>query len=324
MLLKDLRLLISYYCLVSLPTMALSPQDIKTVFETFDKDKNNQICAVELESVFQACGVFADDKEIAEIIASVGGKDNYIQFDEFLTILGNVQASPLLKLKDLVEDIAALQNAFLPEKNIGGPRYPNVIYHDEPSKCAAFESQSKKEDHSDDLSEIVKILRDSVAQLTPIQVDALIKFHYNQFQSAKEIQTKRATQTPTLLVRKVLPEDGVPSYFSEQYGNPALGGFFAEARATQGLTAEQIIYQLGLDYNNSTFMDAQGNPKKVIYTIEAEMDVSICLVPLDPRVRAKVKEAITSSPDPEIKLEAQVLYDRSHECAVDDGSPTCT
>jgi len=267
----------------------------KQTFALFDSDNSGSIDRTELDKVFENSGVQIDQFELDKLVSSIAGGDDKISFEEFIALLTSpvLASRELATLQDLVQDINALQTAFLTQTD---------------------------DTHQDDLTQIVKILRDSMSTLSTAQVEALIKFHFNQFESIRTLQARKSGKSTSILVRKVLAEEGIPSFFSERFGNPALGGFFAAARATQGLNAHQIIAQLGLDYKGSTFLDASGKVKDVVYVIEAEMEVVDCSVPLDPRVRSKVLEVIKSSSDPEIPTEGQELYDRSHNCAVDDGS----
>lgn len=270
--------------------------EFKRVFDLFDTDNSGTININELDRVFENAGVQADQLELHNILQTLAGVDNTISFEEFIIVMSTTyNSTEMILFKDLVEDISYIQKEFLPDTDLN---------------------------QTDDMSQIVKVLRDSMASLTTNQVIGLIKFHKNQFESYQKLQQNRVGNSTARLLRKVVAEEGIPSYFEERYGNPALGGFYADARATAGLNSHQIIAQLGLDYSGSTFL-VNGNPKDVVYIIEAEMEAAACSVPLDPRVRSKVNEIMNdANQDAEIRSEAKELYENSHDCAVNDGSDT--
>eukprot|EP01103_Thecamoeba_quadrilineata_P002613 TRINITY_DN12538_c0_g1_i1.p1 TRINITY_DN12538_c0_g1~~TRINITY_DN12538_c0_g1_i1.p1 ORF type:complete len:542 (-),score=137.71 TRINITY_DN12538_c0_g1_i1:94-1719(-) len=264
----------------------------KTTFKVFDRDNSGSIDQKELRQIFDTAGVFVDEQELRKLLQTHGGTNRQIEFDEFLALITNPKIANQSqdKLQKLALDVTEIEQVFELSKS------------------------------GNSLSSLVSVLRDAVPKLSQEQANVLIKFHMNQFDSLFEIQRKTVDDDATTIIRKVVAENQLPNYFGEVFGNPALGGFFAKAKATAGLTAPQIIAQLGLDYSQSPFIDENKQPKKLVYVIEAEMDVNNCLTPLDPRVREKIETTRDSTQDEDLKTKMQFILDHSYDCAVDDGS----
>jgi len=186
----------------------------------------------------------------------------------------------------LVKDIIDLQSAFLQANN-----------------C----------DPRDDISEMVLKLRGSIPKLTADQVRVLVTLHSYTFKNDSKL---KSLHKGVILTRKCISSADVTVFLSEQWGNPSLGGFFARKIATAGLGANEIILQLGLDYDGSPYVSSTG-PCGLVYLIEADVDIEDNgLIPLDPRLIEKIK-ALSHA---EGEDAAKYLLSHSYACAVADGS----
>eukprot|EP01126_Amoeba_proteus_P055113 TRINITY_DN681_c0_g1_i2.p1 TRINITY_DN681_c0_g1~~TRINITY_DN681_c0_g1_i2.p1 ORF type:complete len:498 (+),score=73.24 TRINITY_DN681_c0_g1_i2:86-1495(+) len=259
---------------------------VRLAFELFDRDKSGGIDQNELQHVLKMVGVNIPQESVQAMFEADSDGDGQITFPEFVKYLENHSDSTL---SNVVEDIVALQKAFLESHGCS-----NVVR----------------------ISEMVLKLRGAVGQLTEEQVRVLVKLHSYTHKSDMKLKQIRGG---SILTRKVISSNDVIAFLSEQWGDPSLGGFFARKASTEGMTANEIIAQLGLDYDGSPYVIGN-QPCGLVYLIEADVNIDEgALVPLDPRLREKVRLLALKEGD-DLQADAKKLYNHSYACAVADGS----
>ena len=164
-------------------------------------------------------------------------------------------------------------------------------------------------------------------------------------------------QSGELSVKKIVPmanlenmiirdkRDNLPGWAGFKK-KPGMGGFVAAPAATDGLTASQIISQLGLDYNwkqdgDTVYAylkdDGQGGlkPLDVVFAFESTLDADAeaqtdgrsgvtwdkkLRMPLDPKFRLELERLMAEEPDSPLGKKAAELHSHSFDNAVERSS----
>ncbi len=109
-----------------------------------------------------------------------------------------------------------------------------------------------------DLTVLMGTMGTDIRDLTPDQMDALIRANSHLARNIEE----------GMEMRKVIPDSAVGKNLAGAYDTAITNGSVADGRNTAGLTSEQIVAILGLDYDNTPYLTPTGGAQESVFYVQ--------------------------------------------------------